>query len=480
VDIYDGDNEPMIFHGKTLTSKVSVREVCEAIKKYGFVSSPYPIIISAEIHCGLAQQDMLAHLMKEVFGNALIVAPDEPVPPIPELPSPEHLKGKILLKVFILPLELLANIDSLFVQTKNLLLTPPPAPADPEVVVSEASTSSTSSSSSSDDGLVQDLKADLGRAGSMLSRIGRRSSSKKPREKPKMSMALVGLLVYTVGVKCRGINKKEEYAPEHMFSLSENAINRHMKSGMMDLIKHNKTHLVRVYPKGMRLNSTNYEPHRYWAAGAQLVALNWQTFGRLINSTKYLNVSIDKKYLDFGYMINHAMFQRNGRAGYVLKPAPLREGRKELLTLQRQHYLDLTVISAQQLPLPKDGNGVEIVGKSVLDPYVEVSLHVPDWVNPMNTNLVGSPNSNIPTATPACTLSYRTSVVKNNGFNPVWEEKIRIPFTCVEDMLDLVFVRFKVKQEDGDDSEPLAYFCASLGQLQAGEANLCLVAVSMN
>jgi len=97
--------------------------------------------------------------------------------------------------------------------------------------------------------------------------------------KVKMSLAVVSLLVYTVGVKCRGINKKEHYAPEHMFSLSEKTANKVIKQGMMDLIKHNRTHLVRIYPKGLRVNSSNYLPHRYWAAGAQLVAINWQTFG---------------------------------------------------------------------------------------------------------------------------------------------------------------------------------------------------------
>lgn len=96
-----------------------------------------------------------------------------------------------------------------------------------------------------------------------------------------MSPALLTLLVYTVGVKFRGINKKEEsqYAPEHVFSLSENTANKQLRFGMWDLIKHAKTHLVRTYPKGTRLSSTNYEPHRFWAAGAQLVAINWQTFG---------------------------------------------------------------------------------------------------------------------------------------------------------------------------------------------------------
>lgn len=118
-----------------------------------------------------------------------------------------------------------------------------------------------------------------------------------------MSPALLALLVYTVGVKCRGINKKEVYAPEHMFSLSESVANRMLKSpsgggsvggtatdasgasGMQDLIKHCRTHLVRVYPKGLRLSSSNYEPHRYWSAGTQLVAINWQTFGTLHTHT---------------------------------------------------------------------------------------------------------------------------------------------------------------------------------------------------
>ena len=145
-----------------------------------------------------------------------------------------------------------------------------------------------------------------------------------PSPKVKMSLELVSLLVYTVGVKCRGLNKKEAYAPEHIFSLSENTANKLLKQAMLDLIKHNRTHLVRTYPKGMRIGSTNYVPHRFWSAGCQLVALNWQTF-------------------DLGYMINHAMFQRNGRAGYVLKPLALRSNDKALLAKRTKHLLNITV-----------------------------------------------------------------------------------------------------------------------------------------
>ena len=58
--------------------------------------------------------------------------------------------------------------------------------------------------------------------------------------------------------------------------------------------------------------------------------------------------------------------------------------------------------------------------------------------------------------------------MKNNGFNPVWDEGLSLPFDCVGDMLDLIFVRFAVKQEDKADGEPLAVYCTSLGSLEHG------------
>lgn len=138
VDIYDGDREPMIFHGKTLTSKISLRDVCRAIKKYGFVSSPYPVIISAEIHCGLAQQDMMVEIMLSVFGDALVQAPVDGRPPIHVLPSPEDLKGRILLKA------------------KNLLITRQ-RPPEPEVL-------DTSTSSTSDTDFMQEARTEWDKA----------------------------------------------------------------------------------------------------------------------------------------------------------------------------------------------------------------------------------------------------------------------------------------------------------------------------
>jgi phosphatidylinositol phospholipase C delta len=99
VDIYDGDKEPIITHGGTFTSKLPLRDICEAIAKHAFVKSPYPIIISAEIHCGLSQQDKVAEIMKQCFGDALVDRRLDGDFHLKQLPSPEMLKGRILLKV---------------------------------------------------------------------------------------------------------------------------------------------------------------------------------------------------------------------------------------------------------------------------------------------------------------------------------------------------------------------------------------------
>lgn len=227
----------------------------------------------------------------------------------------------------------------------------------------------------------------------------------------------------------------------------------------MDLIKHNKTHVVRIYPKGLRLNSSNYEPHRYWAAGAQLVAINWQTF-------------------DMGYMINHAMFQRNMRLGYVLKPNALRAADKAQLTERREHFFDITIISAQQLPRAKDKEGREILDKHIIDPFVEVSLFIPDWTHSpfLDDDTPYSPPSgpNTTSSSTARTVSRRTSIVKNNGFNPNWEETLSLPFDCVGDMHELIFVKLDVKEETGEDHAPIAVYCTSLGSLQQGYRHLPL------
>ena len=68
----------------------------DAIKPFSFVSSPYPVILSIENHCSPPQQDRMAEHMVSILGDMLYC---EPVDKTQEnLPSPEQLKNKILLK----------------------------------------------------------------------------------------------------------------------------------------------------------------------------------------------------------------------------------------------------------------------------------------------------------------------------------------------------------------------------------------------
>ena len=41
-------------------------------------------------------------------------------------------------------------------------------------------------------------------------------------------------------------------------------------------------HIVRTYPKGSRVDSSNYNPQIMWNAGIQMVAINFQKPGDII------------------------------------------------------------------------------------------------------------------------------------------------------------------------------------------------------
>ena len=127
------------------------------------------------------------------------------------------------------------------------------------------------------------------------------------------------------------------------------------------------------------------------------------------------------------------------------------------------------MISAQQLPLPKDANGREIVDRPALNPYVEVSVHLPDW------GLYSPPPPPPPGGTSALQVSNRTRTVRNNGFNPVWEETLGLPFSVLGDMRELVFVRFAVREDGEDEREALAVHCVSLACLREGVCDVFLL-----
>lgn len=67
------------------------------------------------------------------------------------------------------------------------------------------------------------------------------------------------------------------------------------------LLKYHEIQFTRVYPKGGRIDSSNYDPVKMWNCGIQMVALNYQTPDRAMQ-------------------LNEAKFMQNGKCGYVLRP----------------------------------------------------------------------------------------------------------------------------------------------------------------
>jgi phosphatidylinositol phospholipase C gamma-1 len=92
---------PFIYHGHTLTSKIKFLDVVKTIKEHAFIASDYPLILSIEDHCSLAQQRKMANTFQEIFGDMLVSAPIDKNETC--LPSPEKLKRKIILKHKKLP-----------------------------------------------------------------------------------------------------------------------------------------------------------------------------------------------------------------------------------------------------------------------------------------------------------------------------------------------------------------------------------------
>ncbi|MEQ2198144.1 hypothetical protein XENOCAPTIV_008537, partial [Xenoophorus captivus] len=60
-------------------------------------ASPYPLILSLENHCSVKQQTVMARHLKSILGDKLLFKPLTDLESA-SLPTPEDLKGKILVK----------------------------------------------------------------------------------------------------------------------------------------------------------------------------------------------------------------------------------------------------------------------------------------------------------------------------------------------------------------------------------------------
>uniref|UniRef100_W5MEN6 Phosphoinositide phospholipase C n=1 Tax=Lepisosteus oculatus TaxID=7918 RepID=W5MEN6_LEPOC len=478
VDCWDGqDGEPIVHHGYTLTSKILFKDVIETINKYAFVKNPYPVILSIENHCSVPQQKKMAQYLIEVLGEKLdlsSVSMDESG----LLPSPETLKGKILVKGKKLPPNIDENaeegdvsdedsadeieddcklmngdtsvnrkqvenvakkkLDSLMKESKirdcedpdsfTIAALPPSGKLSEKPSLKkgkgedgaepgeDSSLSTNKRQSRSFMGSFSKRKkktAKLKKSSSFEDEDDEQESSSsvsrgaitRQKKTMKLSRALSDLVKYTKSVGLQDI-ETQVTSSWQVSSLSETKAHQIMQQKPAHFIHFNQRQLSRIYPSSYRVDSSNYNPQPFWNAGCHLVALNYQSEGRVLQ-------------------LNRAKFYSNGNCGYILKPKCMCEGAfnpmlEDPLPGLMKKQLVLRVISGQQLPKPKDsmlGDRGEII-----DPFVEVEI-------------IGLP---------ADCCKEQTRVVDDNGFNPMWEETL--VFTL--HMPEIALVRFLVWDHD--------------------------------
>ncbi|KAG6041596.1 hypothetical protein E4U41_003333 [Claviceps citrina] len=469
VDCWDGsDGYPQVVHGRTLTSAISFKEVMITINKYAFVKSSFPLWISLEVHCNPSQQALMVDIMKEAFGHRLVT---EPLDPSSEkLPSPSELMERILIKVKkprggkdeAVPVEPTGRRR---VNSVSSPVTRPPAPEGitfppsqslPQSPLLSATqqarrlVASKSRVNTIAEGEVHDMPSCSTSDTESGSEVG--GGSKLSQNKTTKYLGALG--VYCAGVKFSSLEDPAAKTFNHIFSFMESSFAKHSrtKEAKMALDIHNMRYLMRVYPDGLRLSSSNFDPLIYWRRGVQMAALNWQTF-------------------DLGMQLNNAMFQGGkDESGYVLKPDELRdiqiqpynsaiaEGKKERSVVT----FTIDVISAQQLMRPAN-----LPSNKSMDTYVEVEVfHANDKrdkkeVGSGLTHAFDSP------------LKFQTDVVRENGFNPMFASG-KFKFTVATKHPELIFVRWSVKLASYGESynsregAAIATYTAKLKNLKHG------------
>uniref|UniRef100_A0A669R0R3 Phosphoinositide phospholipase C n=1 Tax=Phasianus colchicus TaxID=9054 RepID=A0A669R0R3_PHACC len=453
VDCWDGpDGEPIVHHGYTLTSKILFKDVIETINKYAFIKNEYPVILSIENHCSVIQQKKMAQYLTEILGDKLDLSSvhnDDST----RLPSPASLKGKILVKGKKLPANIsddaeegevsdedsadeidddckimngdastnrkrVENIakkklDSLIKESKirdcedpnNFTVTTLPSSG-------KSGQKSDSKKNKLEDDVEsgEDFSTNKRHSRTLMGSFSKRKVShprkiNRQKKTMKLSRALSDLVKYTKSVGIHDV-ETEISSSWQVSSFSETKAHQILQQKPAQYLRFNQHQLSRIYPSSYRVDSSNYNPQPFWNAGCQLVALNYQSEGRMLQ-------------------LNRAKFSANGNCGYVLKPDCMCQGifnpnSEDPLPGQLKKQLVLRIISGQQLPKPRDsmlGDRGEII-----DPFVEVEV-------------IGLPVD--------C-FKEQTRVVDDNGFNPMWEETL--VFTL--HMPEIALIRFLVWDHD--------------------------------
>ncbi|KAI9294158.1 PLC-like phosphodiesterase [Neoconidiobolus thromboides FSU 785] len=442
LDCWDGvNNEPVIYHGYTLTSKILFKDVIQTIKDNAFIISPYPVILSLEVHCNLIQQDVMAKHLKDILGDILITTRFEELTNdnINELrlPSPNQLLNKIILKGKTLSGS--SKIISDIKKSESEVV-----PLNNEPIIKDYINEEAQSMEEASEG----SKKITVKVSKLLSEITPYCQTGKFIN---YDHAAVNMKYYQMS----------SFSEPSLHSAFDNSTN--LRKTIEEYIQHNERCLSRVYPGGMRIHSNNYNPLPFWLAGFQMVALNYQTY-------------------DLGMLLNRSFFRRNRQLGYVLKPSYMCQPKVKIPEpLPKKYYLHVRIISAQNLPKPNDDNRGEII-----DPFIEVEMicmehgvkfnkgtqttsETIQGVCNMREELVSSNQCLDGFSMVVVRKSQKTTVVNNNGFNPQWNTHTVFMFSDLE----WSFLRFTIHEfNKRTTNDKIGQYCISVKDLKLGYRHL--------
>ncbi|XP_052119903.1 1-phosphatidylinositol 4,5-bisphosphate phosphodiesterase isoform X1 [Frankliniella occidentalis] len=455
LDLWNGENggEPIITHGKAMCTAIPFREAIHAIKDTAFETSEYPVILSFENHCRISQQYIVAKCCDDVFGDLLLKEPlkDFPILPGAILPSPNALKNKILIKNKRLdPEKEKEGLEKFKAGKLN--------DDDGEKEDSDASAPTVISLDKKRKILVESKRLeknsgqddlDLYMKGELMLIEGDKDDVSVPLSTSidkKVPDVLEGVPIpthytgsttrvhpwlssmvnYAQPVKFQGFDVAEKNNFHYnMSSFNETNGLSYLKSQAIEFVQYNKRQMSRIYPRGTRLESTNFLPQVFWNAGCQMVALNFQT-------------------PDLAMQLNQGKFEYNGNCGYLLKPDFMRREDKVF-----DPFAETTVdgvIAAQCSVQVISG---QFLSDKKVGTYVEVDMY-------------GLPTDTI-------RKEFRTRMVPSNGLNPCYNES---PFFFRKVVLpDLAVLRFGVFDETG---KMLGQRILPLDGLQTGYRHIAL------
>lgn len=406
------DEEPIITHGFTMTTEILFKDVIEAIAESAFKTSSYPVVLSFENHVDSAkQQAKMAEYCRTIFGEMLLTEVLEkfPLKPGCPVPSPKDLMGKILIK-----------------NKKNQAF----SSAEKKAQSGESDQTNAQSNENAENETVEEaggektgeevvenmdeeekqIQSDEGTAGQEATAYEEMSS----------------LVNYVQPVKFDTFEVSAQKNQSYVISsFVETKAYDLLTKFPVQFVEYNKRQMSRIYPKGTRMDSSNYMPQMFWNVGCQMVALNFQT-------------------MDLAMQQNMAVFEFNGASGYILKHEFMRRADKQFdpFTVDRidvvvANTLSITIISGQFL----SDKCVKI--------YVEVELF----------GLPGDPKR-----------KYKTKLSSTaNSINPIWKEE---PFVFEKILMpEIASLRVAAFEEGG---KFIGHRIIPINVIRSGYHHMCL------